>query len=151
MRSELAVKLAEQGNAVGETKLRTRGGERRIFRRRRAVDDEDRTRKRLEHRHERGIAHPVVRPGEPRAQRQRGLGVEQQQTIEAPAQLAPGIGRVARINCLVWPDANDPNQSCGAVMLLATAAWLAKAREKRKNACRFGVHSENLGYVYFLY
>jgi len=92
-----------------------------------------------------------VRPGEPRAQRQRGLGVEQQQTIEAPAQLAPGIGRVARINCLVWPDATDPNQSCGAVMLLATAAWLAKAREKRKNACRFGVHSENLGYVYFLY
>jgi hypothetical protein len=45
----------------------------------------------------------------------------------------------------------DPNQSCGAVMLLATAAWLAKAREKRKNSCRFGVHSENLGYVYFLY
>jgi hypothetical protein len=36
-------------------------------------------------------------------------------------------------------------------MLLATAAWLAKAREKRKNSCRFGVHSENLGYVYFLY
>jgi hypothetical protein len=46
---------------------------------------------------------------------------------------------------------SDPNQSCGAVMLLATAAWLAKAREKRKNSCRFGVHSENLGYVYFLY
>jgi hypothetical protein len=86
-----------------------------------------------------------------RARSVSGLGVEQQQTIEAPAQLAPGIGRVARINCLVWPDANDPNQSCGAVMLLATAAWLAKAREKRKNACRFGVHSENLGYVYFLY
>jgi hypothetical protein len=36
-------------------------------------------------------------------------------------------------------------------MLLATAAWLAKARGKRKNSCRFGVHSENLGYVYFLY
>jgi len=36
-------------------------------------------------------------------------------------------------------------------MLLATAAWLAKAREKRNNSCRFGVHSENLGYVYFLY
>jgi hypothetical protein len=30
-------------------------------------------------------------------------------------------------------------------------SWLAKAREKRKNSCRFGVHSENLGYVYFLY
>ena len=36
-------------------------------------------------------------------------------------------------------------------MLLTTAAWLAKAREKRKNSCRIGVHSENLGYVYFLY
>jgi hypothetical protein len=36
-------------------------------------------------------------------------------------------------------------------MLLAIAAWLARAREKRKNSCRFGVHSENLGYVYFLY
>jgi hypothetical protein len=34
-------------------------------------------------------------------------------------------------------------------MLLAIAARLAKAREKRKNW--FGVHSENLGYVYFLY
>jgi hypothetical protein len=36
-------------------------------------------------------------------------------------------------------------------MLLATAAWLAKAREKRKNSCRFGLHSEDIGYVYFLY
>src|SRR5262249_46582755 len=36
-------------------------------------------------------------------------------------------------------------------MLLATAARLAKAREKRKNSCRFGVHAENPGYVYFLY
>ena len=38
-----------------------------------------------------------MRPGHPRAQRERGLGVEQQQTVEAPAQLAAGIGRVARI------------------------------------------------------
>jgi hypothetical protein len=36
-------------------------------------------------------------------------------------------------------------------MLLATAAWLAKAREKRKNSSRFEAHSENLGYVYFLH
>jgi hypothetical protein len=36
-------------------------------------------------------------------------------------------------------------------MLLATVAWLAKAREKRKNSYRFGVHPENLGHVYFLY
>jgi hypothetical protein len=36
-------------------------------------------------------------------------------------------------------------------MLLATVARLAKARGKRKNSRRFGVHSENLGYVYFLY
>jgi hypothetical protein len=34
---------------------------------------------------------------------------------------------------------------------LVTAAWLARAREKRNNSCRFGVHSENPGYVYFLY
>jgi len=34
--------------------------------------------------------------------------------------------------------------------LLSTAAWLAKAREKRKSLCRSGVHPENLGYVYFL-
>jgi hypothetical protein len=33
----------------------------------------------------------------------------------------------------------------------ATAAWLAKAQENRKNSHRFGAHSENLGYVYFLY
>jgi hypothetical protein len=38
-----------------------------------------------------------VRPGDARAQRERGLGVEQQQPVEAPAQLAAGIGRVARI------------------------------------------------------
>jgi hypothetical protein len=25
-------------------------------------------------------------------------------------------------------------------MLLTTAAWVVKAREKRKNSCRFGVH-----------
>ena len=35
------------------------------------------------------------RPGHARAQGQRGLGVEQYQAVEAPAQLAAGIGRVA--------------------------------------------------------
>src|SRR6516164_4690611 len=38
-----------------------------------------------------------MRPRYPRAQRERGLGVEQQQTVEASAQLASGVGRVARI------------------------------------------------------
>jgi hypothetical protein len=33
-------------------------------------------------------------------------------------------------------------------MLLATAAWLAKARENRKDS---GFIRENLGHVYFLY
>jgi hypothetical protein len=33
---------------------------------------------------------------------------------------------------------------------LATGAWLARAREKRNSSCRFVVHSENPGYVYFL-
>jgi hypothetical protein len=32
-----------------------------------AVDDEARPRQHLEHRGERGVAHPVVRPGEPRS------------------------------------------------------------------------------------
>jgi hypothetical protein len=40
-------------------------------------------------------------------------------------------------------------ESRQVICLLAPAARLAKAREKRKNW--FGVHSENLGYVYFLY
>jgi hypothetical protein len=36
-------------------------------------------------------------------------------------------------------------------MLLATAAWLAKARENAKIRAGSEVHSENLGHVYFLY
>ncbi len=32
-----------------------------------------------------------------RAQGERGVGVEQQQPVEAPAQFAPHIGRVARV------------------------------------------------------
>jgi hypothetical protein len=38
-----------------------------------------------------------VRPGHARAQGERGLGIEQQQPVEAPAKFAPGIVRVARI------------------------------------------------------
>ena len=60
-------------------------------------DDEACARKRLEQGGERGIADPVVRPGHPRAQSQRGLGIEQQRTVEAPAQLAAGIARVTGI------------------------------------------------------
>jgi hypothetical protein len=47
MRGELAVELGEQGYVVGEAKLRTRGGERRSLRRRCAIDDEARSRKRF--------------------------------------------------------------------------------------------------------
>jgi hypothetical protein len=38
-----------------------------------------------------------VRPRDACAQGERGLGVEQQQPVEAPAQLASGVGRVVRI------------------------------------------------------
>ena len=67
VRGELAVELGEQRNAVGEAIFRAGGGERGILRRRRAVDDEARTRKRLEHRCQGRIADRVVRPGHPRA------------------------------------------------------------------------------------
>src|SRR5262249_46730814 len=50
MRGEVAVELREQRHAVGKPKLRTGGGERGIFRQRRAVDDEVCARERLEHR-----------------------------------------------------------------------------------------------------
>ena len=97
MRGELAVELREQGDAIGEAILCAGGGERGILRRRGPVDGEACARKRLEQGGERGIADPVVRPGHAPTQRERGLGVEQQQPVEAPAQFAAGIGRVARI------------------------------------------------------
>jgi hypothetical protein len=67
---EFAVEFGEQSHAVGELELGAGRGERGVLRRQRAVDDEARARQRLEHRRERGIAHPVVRPGEPAAQKQ---------------------------------------------------------------------------------
>src|SRR5262245_54988611 len=96
MARELAVEFRKQRDAVGEAKLGAGGGERGIFRRRGAVDDEARAGKRLEQGGERGIADPVVRPRDACAQGERGLGVEQQ-PVEAPAQLASGVGRVVRI------------------------------------------------------
>ena len=59
MAREFAVELGEQGHAVGEAKLGAGGRERGVLRRRRAVNDEARARKRLEHGGERGVAHPV--------------------------------------------------------------------------------------------
>ena len=76
---ELAVEFGEQRNTAGEAKLGALRHERGILCRRRA-------RQRLERRGERGITDPVVRPGHARAQGECGLGVEQQQTIEASAQ-----------------------------------------------------------------
>jgi hypothetical protein len=38
-----------------------------------------------------------VRPGDARAQRERGLWIEQQQPIEAATQLAAGVGGVAGV------------------------------------------------------
>src|SRR5205085_6275670 len=60
------------------TQLRAGGGQRRVLRRRCAVDDEARARKRLEESSQRRVAHPVVRPRDARAHGQRRVGVEQQ-------------------------------------------------------------------------
>jgi hypothetical protein len=90
---KFAVELGKQRHAIGDAKLRAGGGERGIFRQRRAVDDEAVTRQRLEHRQERRIAHPVVRPGDAPAQRQHRVGIDRQHPVEARAQLAPSIGR----------------------------------------------------------
>jgi hypothetical protein len=40
-----------------------------------------------------------VRPGDAPAQRQHRIGIDRQHPVEARAQLAPGIGRVARAEC----------------------------------------------------
>ena len=45
----------------------------------------------------------------------------------------------------------DPNQSCGAVMLLATALGLPKRGKNAKMRAGSEFIRENLGYVYFLY
>jgi hypothetical protein len=42
-------------------------------------------------------AHPVVRPGDPPAQRQYRISIDRQQPVEARAQLAPGVGRIAAV------------------------------------------------------
>ena len=56
---KFAVELGKQRHAIGDAKLRAGGGERGIFRQRRAVDDEAVTRQRLEHRQERQCGHRV--------------------------------------------------------------------------------------------
>jgi len=45
----------------------------------------------LEHRSKNRIAHPVVRPGQPRAQCQHRAGVKQHLVVEAGAEFAPGV------------------------------------------------------------
>src|SRR4029079_7909269 len=66
---ELTVELAEERDAIGEPKLGAGGGQRGVLRGRGAVDDEARAGKRLEYGGKGRIAHPVMRPGEPRAPR----------------------------------------------------------------------------------
>jgi hypothetical protein len=56
MRCKLAVEFAEQRNAVCQPQLRACRSQSEILRRSRAVDDEARSRKRLEHRPENRIA-----------------------------------------------------------------------------------------------
>jgi hypothetical protein len=69
--------LPEERYSAGEAKLGTGRREHGIFAGRCAIDDEARAGKRLEEGGERGIADPNVRPGDARAQGERGLGVEQ--------------------------------------------------------------------------
>jgi len=97
MRGELAVELGEQRDAVGDAKLPAGRNERRVLHRERAVDDEARAGKRLKNRHQRRIAHPVMRPGDAAAQRQYRIGIDRQHPVEARAQFAPGVGGVAAI------------------------------------------------------
>jgi hypothetical protein len=97
VRGELAVELAEQRNAVGEAIFGAGGGEHGVLRRGGAVDEEARAGKGLECGGKRGIAHPVVRPGEPSAERQHGVGIDRQRAIEARTQLAAGVGAGAPI------------------------------------------------------
>jgi hypothetical protein len=74
---ELAIEFAEERYSAGKAKLGTGRREHGIFAGRCAIDDEARAGKRLEEGGERGIADPIVRPGDARAQGERGLGVEQ--------------------------------------------------------------------------
>ncbi len=67
MSGKLAVELAEQGHTIGKPKLGACRGKRRVLRWRRAIYDDARARKRVEDGGERGIADPVVRPGNARA------------------------------------------------------------------------------------
>ena len=97
MGGELAVELGEQCDTVGEAKLGTGRRKRGVLRGCCAVDDEARAWKRLEQGGKRGITDPVMRPGNARAHGERGLGIEQQQSVEAPTQFASGIGRAARV------------------------------------------------------
>src|SRR5262249_58566272 len=72
MARELAVEFRKQRDAVGEAKLGAGGGERGIFRRRGAVDDEARGGKRLEQGGGGGSADPGRGPRRPCAPRRRG-------------------------------------------------------------------------------
>ena len=94
---QFAVDLAQDRDAVGEAQLRSGRDEAGIGRRRRAVDDEARAGQRLECRCDRMIAHPVVRPGEPRSQGERCVRAHQRRVVETFADLAPQRGGVAGI------------------------------------------------------
>src|SRR5262245_19766990 len=91
-RRELAVELGEQADPVGEAILRAGGDQRGILRRGGAVDDEARARKRLEQRRHRRIAHPVVRPGHARAQREYRIGISAStRSKRAPSSLLVSV------------------------------------------------------------
>src|SRR5262245_34209869 len=104
MARELAVEFRKQRDAVGEAKLGAGGGERGIFRRRGAVDDEARAGKRLEQGGERGIADPVVRPRDACAQVSAASGLSSSSRSKRP----PSSLRVSVALCELKPSAKPP-------------------------------------------
>src|SRR6266404_5266740 len=108
---ELAVKLRLQRQVFVQLQRRAGGDERGVAWHRGAVDDETRAGKYLEGSRERGIADPIVRPGDTRAQ-QNGHAIDQLQMIEARAELAP---RIVRSHGVVSEAKAAASQVCLAV------------------------------------
>jgi hypothetical protein len=60
---------------------------------------------------------------------------------------------VRKLEAIQWepPQAKTGPKNEGSSHAARDRGRLAKPRERRKTSCRFGVHSETLGYAHFLY
>src|SRR5215471_17088091 len=88
--------LARRNSAPAEASAESFTGKR-------TVDDKARSGKRLEHRRQRRIAHPVVCPGDPATQRQHRIGISRATAIERERKTAgdqPGLGVAGRVEKL---------------------------------------------------